>query len=289
MSELSDFMSNLAPDEGINPSVNVEGVNFIRISNSKRVEPFIYNCSIAIISQGRKIAHFGDEVLAYDPDNYLVLSTPIPLDCETIASPEEPLLGMTIDIDLKVLHELISLIDEPYNSEGFPKDYSKGVQSIPLDEALSSVVKRLLLVMQNAQDCKVLAPGILREILYLILKNNKAPSLYAMTEHNTNFSRIARVLRNIHINYSKHISIDDLASDAQLSVSSFHREFKKVTAESAIQYIKKLRLTKAKNFIIQDHFNANTAAYKVGYDNISQFSREFKRLFGYSPSFFIKN
>jgi AraC-like DNA-binding protein len=287
MNSLAKLMSNLAPKEGINPSVNLEGVNFIRISNSKRVEPFIYNCSIAIISQGKKIAHFGDEVLAYDPNNYLVLSTPIPLECETVASPEEPLLGMTIDIDLKILHELISLIDESYNSEGLPKEHSKGVQSIPLDDDLSNVVKRLLVVMQNPQDCKVLAPNILREILYSILKNNK--SLYAMTEHNTNFSRIARVLRNIHNNYSKNISIDDMANEAQMSVSSFHREFKKVTAESAIQYVKKLRLTKAKNLILQESLNANTAAYKVGYDNISQFSREFKRLFGNSPSSYINN
>jgi AraC-like DNA-binding protein len=288
MSRLASLIDQLAPNEGVTICPGIKEINFIRISGPVKAEPYIYGCTIAVIAQGKKIAYFGDEVLQYNPDNYLVLSTPMPLKCETIASPEEPLLGMTIDINLMVLNELISLMKDPFCPKKDAKVHPRGVQSIPLNKTLSAALERLLTMLQDPQDSKVLARGILREILYYILREKKAYSLFAITEHNSNFSRIARVLRNIHENYSRKITIEEMANEAMMSVASFHREFKKVTADSAIQYLKKYRLTKAKNLIEREQFNANQAAYKVGYESISQFSREFKRLFGEPPSFFSK-
>lgn len=129
----------------------------------------------------------------------------------------------------------------------------------------------------------------MREIQYRALCGTQAPVLYSLAMHSGTFSRVAHALRIMQSDFSAKLDVEQLANSARMSASVFHRAFKEITSDSPMQYIKKVRLTKAKNLIIQEKMKAYIAADKVGYESPSQFSREFKRYFGQSPTEMIRD
>ncbi len=129
-----------------------------------------------------------------------------------------------------------------------------------------------------------MGPGLVREILYRVLCGSRASVLYSLAMHSGTFSQVARALKTIQNNYAGKLDVEQLAGTANLSVSAFHRAFKEITSDSPMQYLKKIRLSKAKDLMLQEDMKAYIAADKVGYESSSQFSREFKRYFGQSPA-----
>ena len=124
----------------------------------------------------------------------------------------------------------------------------------------------------------------MREIIYRVLYGEQGGALRALAVRHGRFSQIARVLRRIHTEYDKELDIEFLAGEANMSISTFHHNFKAVTSSSPLQYLKNIRLHKALMLMVRDGLNAGTAAGKVGYESASQFSREFKRYFGNTPA-----
>ena len=122
-----------------------------------------------------------------------------------------------------------------------------------------------------------------REIVYRVLRGEQGGSLRALASRDDHFARVARVLKHIHAEYAKPLSAEEMARRAGMSVSAFHHNFKLVTASSPLQYLKRIRLDQARRLMAHDGYNASTAARAVGYESPSQFSREFKRLFGVTP------
>lgn len=143
---------------------------------------------------------------------------------------------------------------------------------------------RLVQCLRSASEAQILGPGIVREILYRALCGTQAPVLYALALHSGTFSQVARVLKVMQSDYAEKMDVEQLAQTAHLSVSAFHRAFKEITSDSPLQYLKKIRLTKARDLMLQESVKANIAADQVGYESASQFSREFKRYFGQSPA-----
>jgi AraC-like DNA-binding protein len=143
---------------------------------------------------------------------------------------------------------------------------------------------RLLECLQTPIDSRILGPQNVREIIYRVLYSNQGMTLRALAVRHSRFSQIARVLRRIHTEFDKELDVNSLAVEANMSVSTFHHNFKSVTLVSPIQYLKSVRLHKARQLMVQDGLNVGVAAGKVGYESASQFSREFKRYFGASPS-----
>lgn len=265
------------------------GVRFFRATQHVPRTPLVYEPGICIVAQGRKIGFLGGKKFHFDADNYLVTTVTMPFECETFASPEAPLLGLYIDVDMAVLHTLIGQIDmcAPVGA-GDEKDLRCGIGPAVLDADMKDAVFRLIQCLSSEVDARILGPGLVREILYRVLYGDQANVLYSLSTQNGNFAQVSRVLRIIQSDYAKKIEIDQLAQIANMSASAFHKAFKEITSDSPLQYIKKIRLNKARYFMTHQRMKAYMAADRVGYESPSQFSREFKRYFGQSPAEMIR-
>jgi AraC-like DNA-binding protein len=240
----------------------------------------MYQPMIYIMGQGRKRGYLGGDVLRYDPDNYLVLSVPVPLECEFDATPEEPILAVKIAVEPAMLVEMLVDLDEPAHSNG---SVPRGIYATRLTTELTDAVIRLLESLGSPSDSRVLGRQTVREIVYRVLRGEQGGALRALASRNDQFVRIAKVLQYIHSDYTRSLSMEQLAKRAGMSVSTFHHNFKAVTASSPLQYVKSIRLHRARLLMVQADHNASTAAAAVGYESASQFGREFKRFFGASP------
>jgi AraC-like DNA-binding protein len=259
----------------------VEGVEVFRASARIPRAPIVYLPRILIVAQGRKRAFLGGETYLYDPCNYLVLSVPLPAECETEASPDEPLLLLAIHLEQAMVGEMMLELDE-HTPPVTPTP--RGISSTPMDPDMAGAVIRLLECLQKPADSRILGRQIVREIVYRVLQSDQGAALRALASRDEHFARIARVLRHIHAEYAKPVSVEDLARKAGMSVAAFHHYFKVVTSSSPLQYIKRIRLDQAKLLMAHEGHNASTAAQAVGYESPSQFSREFKRVYGLTPS-----
>jgi AraC-like DNA-binding protein len=240
----------------------------------------LYEPSIVVVCQGRKRGFLGDQVYTYDAQQFLVLSVPLPFECETHANPGEPMLAVAISINLPVAAELVLALDEVPHQAHVPP---VGICATPLDDKLSDAVLRLMETLMSPVDANILGPGIVREIYYRVLTGQQGPALRAALTHQSHFGKIGKALRRIHADYTGDLDVETLADEAGMSVAAFHANFKSVTTTSPMQYLKSTRLHKARLLMVQDGLNAATAAVRVGYESSSQFSREFKRFFGRTP------
>lgn len=278
---LARLLNEVAVHEGTHPT-RVEGVQVVRRSQPLPRTPMVYAPKIVIVGQGQKRAYLGEEVYVYDPFNCLILPVPLPAECEADASPEEPVLLVAIHVDPAMLGEMILEMDEPLGPPAGPTP--RAIATAPMSEALSGAVIRLLECLQCPLDSRLLGRQTVREILYRVLRSEQGGALRALAHRDEHFSRIARVLKQLHAEYAEPFRAEDLAKQAGMSVSAFHYHFKLVTASSPVQYLKRIRLDQARRLMVHDGYNAGTAARAVGYESLSQFSREFKRLFGVTPS-----
>ncbi|SLM61534.1 MULTISPECIES: AraC family transcriptional regulator [Dickeya] len=244
--------------------------------------PVLYDPCIVIIFQGHKVGYLGGKRFHYDPENYLLMTVPLPFECESFASRENPIVGISIRVDIPILQDLlIEMGDDGYGEKR--RADTTSINSVPLNDAVLCAAERLLEAMANARDARVLGPWIVREILYHVLCGPCGDSLQALMNRYSHFSQIARALRHIENHYADSLSVEALAMDVNMSVSAFHHNFKAVTNTSPLQYLKSYRLHKARLLMLQDGLKANTASMQVGYESPSQFSREFKRFFGATP------
>ena len=226
--------------------------------------PVMYQPGIIFLFSGHKIGYINERVFRYDANEYLLLTVPLPFECETYATPEVPLAGIYLNVDILQLQELLMDIGE--------------------DELFQpAMAERLLDVMERPLDARILGKQIIREILYHVLTGPRGGALLALVSRQTHFSLISRVLKRIETKYTENLNVEQLAAEANMSVSAFHHNFKAVTSTSPLQYLKSYRLHKARMMMIHDGMKASAAAMRVGYESASQFSREFKRFFGVTP------
>jgi AraC-like DNA-binding protein len=234
-----------------------------------------------IVGQGRKRGYLGDQVFTYDAHNYLVLSVPLPFECETEASPEKPMLAVSIRVDLAVLGELLMKMGGTHGPA--PPAMAQGFYSTKLDVRLSETTVRLLECLGNPAETRILGPQIVREITYRVLCGQQGGALRAAAALHSRFGQVNRTVQRIHAEYARDLTVEELAETAGMSASAFHQNFKAVTSTSPLQYLKTIRLHKARMLMVHEGLRAGIAAERVGYESSSQFSREFKRLFGSSP------
>jgi len=272
------LMQKLAPNEGYTQTT-LDSVRLMRSDRPLGRTPVLYEPSIVIVCQGRKLGFLGSDVYVYDAQHYLVLSVPLPFSTETQASPDEPMLALSIRLDLLELSELILQIGET----GQPEDTPNGMVSTELDDVLAGATVRLLEALTVSRDARILGPGLVREICYRVLTGAQGGAMRAALAHHGRFGRVAKALKRIHADYAVPLSVTRLAEEAGMSVPAFHANFRTVTQTSPIQYIKSTRLHQARLMMIRDGVTAAAAAGRVGYESTSQFSREFKRLFGRTP------
>ena len=276
---MAELIDQLAPAEGYTRSA-LEGVTLMRSNRSLPRTPALYEPSIVIVAQGRKRGFHGGNAYVYDAQQYLVLAVPLPFDIETEATPQEPMLGVALRIDQSATAELALAIDEIEPEQVVAP---QTLFATAVDERIGDATIRLLEALAHPTDARILAPAIVREITYRVLMGNQGGSLRAALTQGGHFSRIGKALRRIHDHFDEALDVATLAREANMSVPAFHLHFKAVTQTSPLQYIKAMRLHQARLLMIRNGLSAASASERVGYESSSQFSREFKRLFGRSP------
>jgi AraC-like DNA-binding protein len=289
MSKMVELLKSFPITDGGSSESRLKGVRFFKSTRPIPRKPMVYDPGICIVAQGHKIGYLGDRKFQYDADNYLVVSVTIPFECETYASPEEPLFGLYIDVDMAQLHDLIGRMGlQAEIGNAGEKSLPRGIGPAVMDKDMADATNRLIRCLQSETESQILGPGLVREILYRALCGGQAPVLYSLAMHSGTFSQVARALKIMQSNYAGKLDVEQLANTARMGASAFHRAFKEITSDSPMQYLKKVRLTKAKDLMVQEHIKAYIAADRVGYESSSQFSREFKRYFGQSPAEMIR-
>ncbi|NIK44947.1 AraC family transcriptional regulator [Xanthomonas arboricola] len=275
------LLRELAPDEGYNLTA-VPSVRILRSDRALARTPVLYDPGIVIVCQGRKRGYFGDQLYLYDADQYLAVSVPVPFTMETDATPAHPLLALYLHLDFPLAAEVAEQIDRKGQVDTLQPPQS--MMSTPVDDAMRDSVLRFLEAMQKPLDAAVLGPGLLRELYFRVLTGAQGSAMRSALAMRGQFGRISQALRLIHASYPQPLDVARLASEAGMSAPSFQSHFKAITQVSPMQYVKSTRLHQARLLMVRQSLTAEAASHAVGYTSPSQFSREFRRLFGATPA-----
>jgi len=277
--ELAGLVVRHCPS-GTVPSA-IADLHLSRYEQSTRSMPTLAQPALCILAQGRKEICLGDETYVYDPLHYMVVSVAMPISGALLeASPQNPSLGIRLDIDPAEINSLIAEAG-PMGVPSQPS--SRGVFIERLDTQMLDALLRLIRLLDTPKDIAVLAPLIRREILYRLLRGQQDARLYEIAMANTQTHRVCQAIQWLNDHFQRPLRIDDLAREVNLSASTLHHRFKAVTSMSPLQYQKQLRLQEARRLMLNDGLEASVAGYRVGYESPSQFSREYSRLYGAPP------
>jgi AraC-like DNA-binding protein len=278
--ELATRVSAHAKIDGAHDT-HIAGLMTIRASHPSSPLPSVYDPSLCIVVQGRKLARLMDETYVYDPLNYLVVSVTLPVLGQIIeASEERPYLCLRINVDRKLIGELLLQAGPTLVKQ---RDSERGLYVARTEHGLLDAVVRLVRLLDQPRDANVLAPLAMREIHYRALSGELGSRLRDLCIVDSQIQRISRAIDVLRTRFDEGFRIEDLASIAHMSASSFHHRFKEVTAMSPMQFQKQLRLHEARRLMLTEGLEAASAAHRVGYESPSQFSREYRRLFGAPP------
>ncbi|MBN3957826.1 AraC family transcriptional regulator [Nostoc sp. NMS8] len=279
-SELATLIAQNSSTDGMQ-STAIERLFLFRSSQPSAPLHGLHEPSLCIVAQGKKQVMLADNLYVYGKDEYLVVSIDLPVIGQVIeATPTVPYLCLRLDLDPGELSTLMmeAKLDAPANQPLKP-----GLSVNPASPQLLDAAIRLIRLLETPQDIAILAPLVVREILYRLLSGEHSARLRQIALVDKQLQAIARAINWLKWNYEKPFQIDTIAREARMSTSSLHHHFKSVTTMSPLQYQKQLRLQQARNLMLGQGMDAATASYSVGYESPSQFSREYSRLFGAPP------
>jgi AraC-like DNA-binding protein len=257
----------------------VPGLALYRASCVSEHDATVYEPSWCVIVQGAKEVVVGGETFRYDTSHSLLVSVDLPALSRVIeASAKRPCLAVRVALDLAVIGELLATTTT--NSSAKSK---RGVSVAPLEPQLLDAVERLIALLDAPQDIEPLAPLVMREITYRLLTGPQGPRLRQIASAGAPAYRISKAILWLKNHFNESVSVEALAKRVGLSPSSLHQHFKGITAMSPLQYQKQLRLQEARRLLLGEALDAADAAYRVGYESPSQFSREYRRMFGAPP------
>jgi AraC-like DNA-binding protein len=269
------------PDSGPLYASAIEAMSFMRTEDLLGPTHLIYKPSLCIVLQGAKQAMIGSEVFPFSAGRYLAVSVDLPvLGQLTRASAAEPYIAMMLDLDADLLLTVVAEIGERPKSKG---GSNSGVFVADLGPQMADCLLRLVQLAETPQAIPILYPAIARELYYWLVTSPHGGAILDIALPMSPTQRVANAIHAIRADFAKSIRIERLAGIARMSVSSFHHHFKAVTAMTPLQFQKQLRLLEARRMMMTDTVNVSDAAYRVGYESPSQFSREYTRQFGTPP------
>jgi len=259
----------------------VPGLSLFRREEPTEPITGVYEPSVCLVAQGAKRVLLGDDTYVYDAHHYLITSVHLPTVVQiTEASPEKPYLGLRLMLDLREISQLMADSNlPPPRTQQSSRGMATGEVTLPLVTAF----QRLIDLLAEQQDIPILAPVIQREIIYRLLVGDQGERLRQIASAGSQSQQIARAIDWLKGNFTQQLRIDDLAAQANMSSSTFHHHFRTMTALSPLQFQKQLRLREARRLMLAERMDAANAAFQVGYESPSQFSREYNRLFGSPP------
>ncbi|MFE8071884.1 AraC family transcriptional regulator N-terminal domain-containing protein [Marinobacteraceae bacterium S3BR75-40.1] len=279
--QLVDLIRPLVSRDGYSATV-LPDVTLMASTRPVPRTPLMYEPSLIVVAQGQKVGYLGDRTIHYNPGQYLVQTLPLPFECQTFASQESPMMGIAVRIDAAMLSELVHETVE--DAATLMDEDPLPMASVAMTQSMHEAMVRLVRALHDPVDARVMGRARVREVVYEALKGEQGAALRALVLNQGHYSRIVQVLSRIHADFDREHTVEQLAEHASMSASSFHQYFKQVTRTSPLQYLKRLRLIKARLLLAQDHVNVNQAASAVGYRSVSQFSRDYKRYFSESPA-----
>jgi AraC-like DNA-binding protein len=274
-----------APSPGEHPTA-IPGLALFRRTAPSPCYRATYEPSLTVFVQGRKLINLGGTEYLCDESSFLVSSIDVPVQSQIVeASEAVPLLSMLLRLDMPTVREALSREDLPEPEKSL---HRRGIALGETAAGLLSACIRLIDLLDDPVDIPFLGPLVQREIVYRILRTPQGERLRAIATSGDLSNRTARAIAWLKTNYTKPLRMEDLAAVARMGVSTLHHQFRALTAVSPLQYQKQLRLQAARQRMLMDGIDATTAAYEVGYESASQFSREYSRFFGQPPMRDIK-
>ncbi len=275
--ELVERIASALPDDGrVEP---IRGLHLHRASSPMGLVHGMTDLAFCVVAQGSKEVMLGDNRYRYGPAHYLLTTVALPVVGQIIeASPEKPYLSLRLSLEPALIGSaMVEAGDLPRSQAGV-----RAISVSPLDAGLLDAAVRLVRLVDVPGEAPLVAPLIAREIIYRLLMGEQADRLRQAVQGN-HTHRIARALERLRKEFDQPLRIQEIAHELGMSVSAFHHRFKAVTAMSPLQFQKRLRLQEARRLMLGEHLAAASAGYRVGYDDASQFNREYKRLFGLPP------
>jgi len=278
--ELLERMERLLPADGVVEATN--GFFLARLSRPMKSSNALYKPAFCFVVQGGKRVLLGEEVFSYDPGQYLIFTVDLPVAFQVQeASDERPYFGLRLDLDPTVVASV--LMDSGFEARKGDADV-KAIGVNPVDADLLDAVVRLTRLLDAPSSEKVLAPLIVKEIVYRLLARGEGARLgHLLASSRGETRRISRVIGHLREHYDEPLSIESVARELGMSVSGFHHQFKSVTSMSPLQFQKQVRLQAARHLMLSEGLDAARAGFRVGYADPSYFSRDYKKLFGAPP------
>ena len=281
---LIDHLELYGPEEGVN-NTGLDSIIVVRESESHAKIRAVYEPFLVVAGKGEKICYAGEQKYEYGTGSGLVVLLPMPVQTEIIgATPDNPFLAGVIALNLDRMSDLLLKIERAENFPTHPNNEDvSGIFTIPLTDELLLPILRLFEVLESVRDTAVLSNLIMDEIHYRLLCHEHGGALRTLLRQRVHIQRITSAIDYIHQNLDKPVSVEQLAEMVHMSRATFYEHFKAVMHVSPLQYAKSMKLFQAHQFI-REGKNASEAGYLVGYNSPAQFSREYKRHFGYVPS-----
>lgn len=277
--ELVDLIKAARPEDG--GAEVLPGLSLARSSKLVSSPQTVFKPAFCFVAQGSKRAMLGENVYRYDPGHYLIFTVDLPLTFHVDeATEEEPYLGLSLKLESALVATVMAEAEMKFK-KGDSTTKAMNVNSID-GELLDAVVRLVRLATARPSDQKLLAPLVIKEIVYRLLSSGEGARLsHLIMPAETH--RISKAIRLLREQLDKPLHIDDLARDVGMSVSGFHQHFKSVTAISPLQYHKQIRLQEARRLMLTESLDAATAGFRVGYEDPAYFSRDYKKQFGDPP------
>ena len=279
LAKLASVVEGQAAGDGVYETA-VPSLWLSRFSAPSDLAALVYEPSLCMVAQGAKEVHLADETYRLDSAQSLLVSVDLPVTARVVeASPGRPYLAVRLALDPAVVGELLAegTTTPPL---GPP---ARAIAVTPAEPPLLDAVSRLVALLDSPRDVGPLAPLVLREITYRVLTGPQGVRLRQIAAAGAPAHRIARAIRWLKDHFTGPLRVESLARHVGMSPSAFHLHFKGVTAMSPLQYQKRLRLQEARRLLLGEGLDASEAAFRVGYESPSQFSREYRRLFGAPP------
>jgi len=285
LSELSGRLNQLLQTDGLHIT-EIPSLHMMRATATSEPIHSMYAPSLCFIVQGAKSAALGQEIYHYNPTTYLVTSVHLPIKSEiTQASLEVPFIGLHLEFTPDQILDILQHTDLAWPEESEP---GSGIFVGKTNSQLLDALLRLVKLFDQPAEIPILAPLITREILFRVLQGEQGHLVKQFAVIGSQAHAIAKAIQLIHRDYSKPLRVEELAKEVNMAASSFHKHFKQVTALSPLQYQKRIRLQEARHLMISEKMGAADAAFQVGYESPSQFSREYARLYGLPPKSDLK-
>jgi AraC-like DNA-binding protein len=260
---------------------SVNGLTLLRMSQKTLPQHMIYKPELCVVVQGAKSIMLGDAVIDYCAMEALVVSMSLPGVGKVIeASVAQPLLVIRLELDLALLHDVLREIKQPPR---LATEKGLGVYVHSVGAPLADCLLRLLRMLASPSDIPMLLPLLLRELYYRLLTGPNGDKLGWLGLPDSRTRRLTEALHLLRDDFARPVLIEELAAMAGMSASSFHYHFKELTSMTPLRYQKQLRLLEAKRLMLMEDANVTHAAFHVGYESPSQFSREYARMFGSPP------